>query len=334
MSDTFTVSDAEGAAQLVAFGMRPRLHPSQDHEYGSLVRRYREDDNFRFLTDRIAFSLGLHMVRVSPATGAVLTAAEGSVFETKIEDYARTSRHRGDGEKALHGIIHLAVAALAFPRPADLDDDGYIGRVKASLVDETVREICRLTGRRTAPTARVRLLLEPHADPASSADGAPGTGSTAVVDTSGRSERHHRRRPGRGEDRFPGGGRGAEPVHRVGRPRTARPPDATPRCRPARSGSKLHSQRPSGSHCLIGRAGSAAPLGFRHIGNLSGRAPQGPDGCLLGDPCPVVWPAEREQSAQAELVQTLAHARDSAGLDRLPSKVQLREARHRADRVA
>lgn len=32
--------------------------------------------------------------------------------------------------------------------------------------------------------------------------------------------------------------------------------------------------------------------------------------------------------------ETLAHARDSAGLDRLPSKVRLREARHRAKRTA
>jgi hypothetical protein len=32
--------------------------------------------------------------------------------------------------------------------------------------------------------------------------------------------------------------------------------------------------------------------------------------------------------------ETLAHARDSAGLDRLPSKVRLREARHRAQRAA
>jgi hypothetical protein len=31
--------------------------------------------------------------------------------------------------------------------------------------------------------------------------------------------------------------------------------------------------------------------------------------------------------------ETLAHARDSAGLDRLPSKVRLREARHRAERT-
>lgn len=32
--------------------------------------------------------------------------------------------------------------------------------------------------------------------------------------------------------------------------------------------------------------------------------------------------------------ETLAHARDSAGLDRLPSKVRLREVRHRAQRAA
>ncbi|WP_405770019.1 alkaline shock response membrane anchor protein AmaP [Streptomyces sp. NBC_01538] len=32
--------------------------------------------------------------------------------------------------------------------------------------------------------------------------------------------------------------------------------------------------------------------------------------------------------------ETLAHARDSVGLDRLPSKVRLREARHRARRAA
>lgn len=32
--------------------------------------------------------------------------------------------------------------------------------------------------------------------------------------------------------------------------------------------------------------------------------------------------------------EPLAHARDSAGLDRLPSKVRIREARHRAHRVA
>ncbi|MET7745941.1 hypothetical protein [Streptomyces sp. NPDC005385] len=154
MNDTITVSDAEEAAQLAAFGMRPRLHPSQDRDYDRLVRRFREDDSFRFLTERIALSLGLHVVDVGPATGMVLAALAGSAFETKIEDYARVSNHRGEGERALHGIIHLAVAALAYPRPADLADDGYIGRVTARVVDETVREICRKLGRRAAEAER------------------------------------------------------------------------------------------------------------------------------------------------------------------------------------
>ncbi|MFC8448385.1 hypothetical protein [Kitasatospora sp. NPDC057223] len=143
MTDALTVSDAEAAAQLIVFGMRPRQHPSQDSEYENLVRRYREDDGFQLLTARIALGLGLRVVKVSAAAGVVLAATEGSVFETRMEDYARASRRRGDGEKVLHGIIHLAVAALVFPRPADLADDGYVGRVTATVVDQTVREICR-----------------------------------------------------------------------------------------------------------------------------------------------------------------------------------------------
>ncbi|MEU0391898.1 alkaline shock response membrane anchor protein AmaP [Streptomyces sp. NPDC006208] len=44
-------------------------------------------------------------------------------------------------------------------------------------------------------------------------------------------------------------------------------------------------------------------------------------------------PAEPAQVLMQLNRETLAHARDSAGLDRLPSKVRLREVRHRAHRV-
>ncbi|MEU2135107.1 alkaline shock response membrane anchor protein AmaP [Streptomyces sp. NPDC018352] len=43
--------------------------------------------------------------------------------------------------------------------------------------------------------------------------------------------------------------------------------------------------------------------------------------------------AEPVRTLQQLSVETLAHARESAGLDRLPSEVRLREARHRARRV-
>jgi hypothetical protein len=44
--------------------------------------------------------------------------------------------------------------------------------------------------------------------------------------------------------------------------------------------------------------------------------------------------ADPERMLERLSRETLAHARESAGLDRLPSEVRLREARHRADRVA
>ncbi|HEY9439025.1 MAG TPA: alkaline shock response membrane anchor protein AmaP [Streptomyces sp.] len=44
--------------------------------------------------------------------------------------------------------------------------------------------------------------------------------------------------------------------------------------------------------------------------------------------------ADPAQTVEQLSRETLAHARDSAGLDRLPSKVRLREVRHRAQRAA
>jgi hypothetical protein len=71
-----------------------------------------------------------------------VTAAEDSVFAVRMGDYARrTSADSGD--RFLHGLAHLAVAALAFPRPEDLADDGYIGRVTVNGVDAFVRQACR-----------------------------------------------------------------------------------------------------------------------------------------------------------------------------------------------
>ncbi|MEV7122834.1 hypothetical protein [Kitasatospora griseola] len=86
----------------------------------------------------------------------VLAALDGSVFETRIEDYARRAKYRGnrgDHEKVLHGVIHLAIAALAFPRPDDLARDGFIGRVGIEIVDTTVRDVCRKLQQRAAAEA-------------------------------------------------------------------------------------------------------------------------------------------------------------------------------------
>lgn len=150
MSASSGVVDAEAAARLVSFGLRPKQVPSRDAVYADLVRRYGEDGGFKQLTNAVAAGMGLLVLDVSTAAGIVLAATEDSAFETKMESYARAAkiRDRRENEKVLHGIVHLAVAALGFPRPDDLADDTYIGRVSVDQVDGVVREACRVLDER------------------------------------------------------------------------------------------------------------------------------------------------------------------------------------------
>ncbi|MFJ6744253.1 hypothetical protein ACIQOU_35975 [Streptomyces sp. NPDC091279] len=137
-----TPADAADAARLVAFGLQPKLQPARDQEYTGLLRRYREDPPFARLADAVVAGLGLVVLEVSPRAGMAVTAAEESVFAVRMGDYARRTSADGS-DRFLHGLAHLAVAAMAFPRPEDLADDGYIGRVSVNGVDAFVRQACR-----------------------------------------------------------------------------------------------------------------------------------------------------------------------------------------------
>ncbi|WP_257002708.1 hypothetical protein, partial [Streptomyces albidoflavus] len=74
--------------------------------------------------------------------GMAVTADEDSVFAVRMGDYARRAA-TDSADRFLHGLAHLALAAMAFPRPEDLADDGYIGRVTVNGVDAFVRQACR-----------------------------------------------------------------------------------------------------------------------------------------------------------------------------------------------
>ncbi|MDQ0987599.1 hypothetical protein [Streptomyces sp. V2I9] len=142
MKSAITMDDAEDAAKLIACGMRLRQRPAKDRAYRDLVVRYRTESDFQDLVERTARGLGLKVLGATEDIGVALAALPNSAFETKIEDYVRVARQRGEGERLLHGIIHLAIAALAFPRPDDLANDGYTGRVSAEAVDTAVRDTC------------------------------------------------------------------------------------------------------------------------------------------------------------------------------------------------
>ncbi|WP_238153637.1 hypothetical protein [Streptomyces xinghaiensis] len=158
-----TPADAADAARLVSYGLQPRLLPARDADYAELLRRHRDDPAFARLADAVATGLGLVVLEVSSRAGMVVTAAEDSVFAVRMGDYARRAVS-DTTDRFLHGLAHLAVAALAFPRPEDLADDGYIGRITVNGVDAFVRQACRRLEERAEAAGE-------NTDPAT---GAPG----------------------------------------------------------------------------------------------------------------------------------------------------------------
>ncbi|MGP4111797.1 hypothetical protein ACTWP5_12885 [Streptomyces sp. 4N509B] len=158
-----TPADAADASRLVSCGLHPRLLPARDAAYAALLRRYQEDPPFARLADAVATGLGLVVLEVSTRAGMVLAAAEDSVFAVRMSDYARRAA-ADPTDRFLHGLAHLAVAALAFPRPADLADDGYVGRITVNGVETFVRHACRRLAERAAERGE-------NADPATDTPG-------------------------------------------------------------------------------------------------------------------------------------------------------------------
>ncbi|WP_053641153.1 MULTISPECIES: hypothetical protein [unclassified Streptomyces] len=158
-----TPADAADAARLVSFGLQPKLLPARDAEYADLLRRYREDPAFARLADAVATGLGLVVLEVSPRAGMAVTAGEDSVFAVRMGDYARRAS-TDSADRFLHGLAHLAVAAMAFPRPEDLADDAYIGRFTVNGVDAFVRQACLRLEQRAEEEGE-------NTDPASDAPG-------------------------------------------------------------------------------------------------------------------------------------------------------------------
>ncbi|MFF6792941.1 hypothetical protein ACFY9C_28170 [Streptomyces filamentosus] len=158
-----TPADAADAARLVSFGLQPKLLPARDAEYAELLRRYQEDPGFARLADAVATGLGLIVLEVSPRAGMAVTAGEDSVFAVRMGDYARRA-NTDSADRFLHGLAHLAVAAMAFPRPEDLADDAYIGRLTVNGVDSFVRQACLRLEQRAEEDGE-------NTDPASDAPG-------------------------------------------------------------------------------------------------------------------------------------------------------------------
>jgi hypothetical protein len=138
MSTSQLTSDA---ARLIGYGMRPRLVPARDDTYRTLVLRARTDDEFAAAVQAVASGLDLVVLEISERAGIVVSSTEDSVFAVKMTEYARRTGGEGKAaERVLHALAHLGAATLAFPRPADLANETYLGRITVEGVEAFVRE--------------------------------------------------------------------------------------------------------------------------------------------------------------------------------------------------
>lgn len=141
--------DVTDAARLIGYGLRPRQLPARDLDYADLVIRYVEDDDFADVVRAVAEGFELQVLAVSKPTGIVLAPREESVFALRFDEYAKRASLAGrSADKVIHGLAHVAIAALAFPRPDDLANDTYVGQVTVDEVDAVIREACRVLDER------------------------------------------------------------------------------------------------------------------------------------------------------------------------------------------
>lgn len=138
MTEPLQAPDAGAAAQLISYGLQPRLRPAGTAGYADLVARCQADARFRDLVDHIADGLGLILLETGATTGIILAAAPGSPFELRLGDY-RSSMSAD--ERLLHGLIHIGIAAYTFPTPASMNDDD-VRHASVHAVEGYLRTSC------------------------------------------------------------------------------------------------------------------------------------------------------------------------------------------------
>lgn len=181
-----SVADVGDAAQLVASGLQPRLRPAGSPEYAELVARYQADVGFRDVVAAVADGLGLVVLDVSVASGIVVAPVPGSPFELRLADY-RSNMSADD--RLLHGLVHVGIAAYAFPTAASLADDD-VRHVSVHAVETYLRAACERLRDRAGPddptddraeTEQAWRLYLRRQPARATADGRVGIGTTTGI---------------------------------------------------------------------------------------------------------------------------------------------------------
>lgn len=138
--------DTREASKLISFAFDARHLPGKDEEYAALVRRYRDEDDFRLQVDDVADGFGLDVLDVSLTSGCVVAPREDSPFEMKLEDYSNP-RWGLDG-RLIAGLTHVAAVAWFFPTPSSFESD-RVEWLTADELDSYLRSFCAALRRDT-----------------------------------------------------------------------------------------------------------------------------------------------------------------------------------------
>lgn len=134
-----TQTDIVDAGRLIGWAARPKEHPARHEDYDRLVRRYLDDDVFAETCDAFAAGLGLTL-SVDRQVGAIAIAEPDSALRMPMADFSK--RVNSVVRRAVNGAVLLAIARMAYPNPAQLDDVARVPRVSVGGVVEYLNRIC------------------------------------------------------------------------------------------------------------------------------------------------------------------------------------------------
>ncbi|MEU6885624.1 hypothetical protein ABZ918_10500 [Streptomyces viridosporus] len=143
------------AAALVCFGCQPRLRPMAVPRYRDLLQRYRLDAAFRDAVDATVDGLDMDLIEAHPVEGLILHPRDGSWLCYRLKDHPTKLEVK---DRLVLGLAHMAIAARAYPTPADLEED-RVKRIAVSEVDDFLR---RLTDRLRKQALDADGLAVPH----------------------------------------------------------------------------------------------------------------------------------------------------------------------------
>jgi len=138
-ANVYSPADLADASALVCFGCQPRLRPLGLPRYRALLQRYRMDGPFRDAADAVADGLDLDVIEAHQSEGLILHPREGSWLSYRLKDHPKL----GVKDRLVLGLAHVAIAARAYPTPADLEEQS-VRRISLAEVDDFLR---RLTDR-------------------------------------------------------------------------------------------------------------------------------------------------------------------------------------------